>query len=314
MILRPLDPETDLESVVDLLNSFETVPVTLEQMRRWVASLPPGRLVYRAVALDADGGVVGYGCAVHEPWYAEGHFYLWVIVDKRQRDRGIGARLYEDVLAFARQHGAASLESEVREDDLDSQDFAFRRGYRVSLRLFESVLNLDAFDDAPYQAYLADLRRAGIRFFTMAEEGDTAGARRKLYELNLALVRDIPGSTEEWFSLEDFEQNVCGAPWYRPEGQILAADGERWVAMSAVMLVPEKSSSYNLVTGVLREYRGRKLAQALKLLAVAYARQHGAHSMRTSNNSLNESMLAVNRKLGYAPEPGKIVLRIDRLS
>lgn len=314
MIIRQLIPETDIKPVVDLLNSYESPPITEEQMRRWVADLPEGRVVHRVVALDERECVVGYGVAAHETWYAPGLFNLWVIVDKAHRDQGTGARLYEDVLAFAVNHGITSLESEVREDDLNALDFAYRRGYRVKLRLFESVLNLDTFDDSPYQPYLADLRAAGIHFFSMADAGDTPEARRKLYDLNLTVVRDIPGSDEDWFSFEDFERNVCGAPWYRPEGQWLAADGERWVGMSAVMMIPEKSSSYNLITGVLGEYRGRKIAQALKLLAVAYARSQGAHSMRTHNNSLNAPMLAVNRKLGYAPEPGKILLRVDKLT
>jgi GNAT superfamily N-acetyltransferase len=64
---------------------------------------------------------------------------------------------------------------------------------------------------------------------------------------------------------------------------------------------------------VLKEYRGRKIALALKLLATRYARSLGATFIRTNNDSKNEPILAINRKLGYKPEPGwyKCVRKID---
>lgn len=55
---------------------------------------------------------------------------------------------------------------------------------------------------------------------------------------------------------------------------------------------------------MLRDYRGRGLAQALKLQTVLLARRAGMRTIRTNNDSLNAPMLAVNRKLGYRPEPG----------
>lgn len=61
---------------------------------------------------------------------------------------------------------------------------------------------------------------------------------------------------------------------------------------------------YTTYTGVDRACRGRKLALALKLLAVEAARRHGAPYMRTHNDSANAPMLAVNRNMGYSPAPG----------
>ena len=74
---------------------------------------------------------------------------------------------------------------------------------------------------------------------------------------------------------------------------------------------PERNSAYNAFTGVERDYRGRGLAQALKLLAVRFAQHYGAAYIRTNNDSQNAPMLAVNRKLGYRPEPGKYRLVND---
>ena len=61
---------------------------------------------------------------------------------------------------------------------------------------------------------------------------------------------------------------------------------------------------YNMFTGVQRAYRGRGIALALKLLTIRCARSFSARYVRTHNDSENGPMLAINRKLGYQPEPG----------
>ena len=61
---------------------------------------------------------------------------------------------------------------------------------------------------------------------------------------------------------------------------------------------------FNAFTGVRREYRGRGIALALKLLAIDFCCRSGAGRVRTNNDSKNAPMLAINRRLGYLPEPG----------
>lgn len=61
---------------------------------------------------------------------------------------------------------------------------------------------------------------------------------------------------------------------------------------------------YNMITGVDRAHRGRGVALALKLLSIEYARRCGADYIRTHNDAENAPILAINRKLGYQPQPG----------
>ncbi|WP_223166625.1 hypothetical protein [Nonomuraea sp. SYSU D8015] len=53
-------------------------------------------------------------------------------------------------------------------------------------------LDVDDFDDAAFEPYLARARESGIVFTTMAEKGDTEEHRRALYELNRTCSADIP--------------------------------------------------------------------------------------------------------------------------
>ncbi len=53
----------------------------------------------------------------------------------------------------------------------------------------------------------------------------------------------------------------------------LEAQGIRFCSLADF---PDTHSAYNENTGTLRAYRGRKIGQALNVMAARYARQHGA--------------------------------------
>jgi len=80
-----------------------------------------------------------------------------------------------------------------------------------------------------------------------------------------------------------------------------------WAAMSAISRFDDYT--YNLHTGVDRRYRGRKLAQAVKVLALRYARDVlRVATVRTHHNSQNLPMIAINRKFGYVQLAGNFLM------
>lgn len=306
--IRPIQSEADLPGIAAVINAFEAVPVTVDHVRGWVQTAAPGRICHRMVAVNSQDEVIGYSVTIHEDHYPEGQFYVWVGIDPLWQGLGSGALLCADAESFLRAQHVTSLRSEVRDDSPLALRFAERRGFRIEHHLFGSTLDLMAFDERPYHPLLADLEAQGICLCSLADFGDTAEARRKLYDVNRATSLDDPASNGTFMSFEAFERWICGAEWYCPEGQLIAADGDLWVGLAAVRLVPEKCEAYNEMTGVLCSHRGRKIAQGLKLCAIRYARRYGASLMHTNNDSLNAAMLAINRKLGYQPEPGKYYL------
>ena len=60
---------------------------------------------------------------------------------------------------------------------------------------------------------------------------------------------------------------------------------------------------------VAREARGRGVAGAIKRAQIAWARDHGVSAIRTANETRLETMLDLNRRLGYVPLYEEIVLR-----
>jgi RimJ/RimL family protein N-acetyltransferase len=147
----------------------------------------------------------------------------------------------------------------------------------------------------------------------MQELGNTEEAQRKLYDLNETTGMDIPGSSGEpyWGSFENFQQSVCQSYWYKPDGQMVVIDTNNgvWAAMSAITRLEGADYAYNLHTGVNKPYRGRKLAQAVKILALRYAREVlKTDTVRTQHNMKNLPMIAIDRKLGYQQMPGTFLM------
>ena len=302
--IRPLDFETDLPRVAEIINQIDLEPVTVDQLREWWSRETEGEICRRAVLIGPAGAIVAYGMTRRQPWDKPGRFWLALKVDPAWRRQGFGGQLYDYLTGFAIDHGAASFETEVRDNLPEGVRFAEQRGFYIRRHNFESVLRLDEFDEAPFAGVIEAVEAGGVRFSSLAEMGDTEPHRRRLYDLNRRLAYDIPGYDNRFAPFEEFTRFVFQASWYRPEGQIVALDGDRMVGLAAAGYFTETNSMYNMMTGVEAAYRGRHIALALKLLTIRLARQYGADYIRTNNDSDNAPMLAINRKLGYQPVPG----------
>ena len=63
--------------------------------------------------------------------------------------------------------------------------------------------------------------------------------------------------------------------------------------------MPEPKLLLNEFTGVQQDYRGKGIAKALKIHGIAYARAHGYSTIITRNNMRNQSILRLNKQLGF---------------
>ncbi|HLV97811.1 MAG TPA: GNAT family N-acetyltransferase [Ktedonobacterales bacterium] len=308
--LQPLQPATHYPRLAELRSAAKPEPITVEQLQEWEAQAPQGQLRRHQVAVDEQGQIIGYNDAGRDPWMPPGLFDVEVLVDPTWCRQGIGALLYQDALQFCQAQGATRLQGMLRDNCPPCLRFAEQRGFRIERHRFESTLDLDAFDERRFAGHIEAIEASGIHFFTLADLGNTKEAQRRLHSLNERINRDTPGY-QSWLTFEAFQTQICGASWFRPDGQIVAADGENWIGMAAVGFFANTQSMYNMFTGVDRAYRGRGIALALKLLTIRCARAYNARYVRTHNDSENAPMLAVNRKLGYRPEPGLYRVALD---
>jgi len=305
--IRNVCIDTDMPNILRITNPYEDQPRTVDEMRGWFQYSPPGRLHRRLVSVNENDAVTGYGGYVHEAHSPKGNFTAWVIVDPDLRGKGIGSALWDRLMEDLKENGATRLVSDVLDNDTQSLVFSQHRGFAIDQHFFNFELDLTTFDEFRYLPDIAILEASGIRFCALADFPDTQETRHKLYDLNTSDMLENSETSTPWtFSI--FEKSVFQAPWFRREGQLLAIDDDQWIGMAAVGLLPETHSAYNEYTGVLPPYRRRKIATSLKVLAARYAHQNGAQRLLTDSNLRNAPILAINRKMGYKPKPGKYTL------
>lgn len=309
--LRPLDPHKDFGEIAALISCQEDEPTCAARLREDYEAHQESRLRIM-VAADEQGQLLGFYWAWRnqvEPSLAA----FLLVVKPEQRRQGTGNLLYEDMTHAFEAVQPKKVRVSLRDDCPQGRTFAEQRGFALLRQHFGMELDLRSFDEHPYAAILERLEGEGICFTSMAELGDTPENQRRLYALNDAASASTPGQAGEhaWVSFEDFQKSVCQAEWYQPAGQIVAIDtlsGE-WAAMSAITQMLGREYAYNLFTGVDLAYRGRKLGQAVKVLALRYARQVlKAAVVRTHHNTHNLPMIAIDRKFGYRQLPGTILM------
>ena len=306
MQIRLLDPAGDLNLIVAFLARVVREPPSQEALR---ATLTADVQLRRLTAIaDGGGTLVGY-CSITRLASAPiGQATLWAATHPQYRQQGIATALCHDAYTFLRTRQLTDLRSQIEADDHTSLMFAQRRGFTIDRHFFRSTLDLQRFDATPFQSAINDARTQGIAFTTLAALGDTTTTRRRVYELNKVTAADIPGRGP-FFSFEEYEQHRFGHAGYCAEGVILAIDDVQWVGLTQLSIHPENHFAFNEMTGVIREYRGKHIAQALKLLAISYAQAQQMPMLRTFNDSANMAIIAMNRKFGYQPESGFYFMR-----
>ena len=237
---------------------------------------------------------------------------LWVDVevDPDHQGRGIGRALAEQAEREARGTGSVAVLAQARSDRPRDLEFLFRRGFEERRRNRQSRLELPAPGYPNFPRRADELARDGVEFTTLADEGpERIEVRRQVHTLMNAALEDEPRlgaytpSTYEQF----VEWNI-DAPGFLPDAFFLARVGDRYVGISNLELLPaEPGVLHQVFTGTVPEFRGRGIASELKRLTVEYGQDHGFRSIRTSNDSLNHPMWAINEKLGYQREVPRVM-------
>ncbi|MGV3617420.1 MAG: GNAT family N-acetyltransferase [Fimbriimonas sp.] len=302
MIVRPLLTETDYAGLDGLPPGWagETTPRGVDA---------DGYLTRHAV-VEVGATVAGVGIVERQPWREAGHFEVRVYVVPNLRNTGLGSELLREAEGFAESRGASRLTAGVDGTDPVSRAFAQARGYVVTQRFTTNILDMAAYDEALGAAAMARAEAAGYRLFTLAEAGVTAENHRRLYDLNRRLAPELPGNGDEFPSFEEFEREILLADWFAPEGQTVAAHGDRWIALVGIGFDPETRIASHTFSAVDPAHRGRGVGTALKAKALEYVRRIGATEVHTGNDATNVAILRVNERLGYRASPG--VWRVEK--
>ena len=297
--------DADHEAWAQLHNEvFPDYAESAEERRRADRLREPQHKLRRWVC--AEGGqLVGTASYHQETWgYHPRKFYVEVVVRESARRRGLGAALYDTVVAALAEHNPILLRGMLREDWEESARFAAARGYGEGMRVEESVCDIASFDPGDYTADLARATEQGIAIRSLPELESLPGWEEKMYALVQQLLADMPRREPHVAPpFELWRERSLGSPRFLPELNLIAIDRERFVGISNFWRNTIPGRVGTGLTGVLGEYRRRGLATALKVRALSAAKAAGYRETRTWNAAENAGMLGINRRLGFTPLP-----------
>lgn len=298
--LRPVGPD-DYAAVTLIRNQVRPEPMSVTEMME-ADRAKIGEPNYIRLVAELNGQVVAHGWAGANDGLPEGMVGIGVQVERNHRGRGIGEALRVALEEHARARGAQVVETMIRGEDDNSYAWSLKRGYYLYRQRTEATLDLASFDPTPFTGALERVTQTGITF--VGHDGLLPDALlRGAYAVDKATTLDVPGYGDSAFP--DYEKWVTEMePYFNRTYFMLAMDGDRVIGLSTLEFAGQSDGAYTGMTGVLREYRGRGVAVAMKLQTIAEAKRRGLARMRTNNDPDNPPMLAVNRKLGYVFIPG----------
>jgi len=310
--IREFQPE-DYPAITEVCNLVDPdYPSTEAELREEDATWDRGKYVQVRYVAEDGGAIAALAEYNHQPWaFDPRRFFFWIGVRPDRQGRGIGGALYARLLEDFRARDANALRSWSREDRAESVGFLGRRGFRELERAWESRLDMKAFDPARFADRAAV--PAGIEIVSLAEElTRDPEALRRVYAFGAVAGADVPRLDPYTMpGYETWRRNLNG-PWFVPDAWFLAKDGDAIVGQSDLARSEaEPDLMYTGFTGVLREYRGRGIAWALKLRALTWAKERGYREVRTWNSTRNAPMLGINVALGFAKQPVWITFAKD---
>jgi len=302
-LIRPFTPE-DYPTLARIASAtFPDYPASAEEKEFGDTRRDPKCLHARWLA-EREGQPVGYGeYGQRSSAYHPRRFHINVIVQPDCQGMGLGRALYDQVLSALTPFDPLSVRARTREDRTRSVRFLQERGFAEDMRSFESRLDVAAFDPVPFADAEARVRALGVEFKTLRELEDTPGHWQKHYEMGEELSADVPSAeprtrVEKAVWMAARIQN----PGLLRDAYLFAVKGEEYVGVTML----KASGGDDLVTGltgVKRAYRRQGIALALKVRAIAWAKQNGYPLIKTWNEANNRGMLGINERLGFIRQP-----------
>jgi GNAT superfamily N-acetyltransferase len=310
MNIRAFTPD-DYETVANIEKVVNPdLADTAEEIRYYDGVREKHLLYKRFLAEDANGSAFGVGVFRQSSERYHPHkFYLDVNVLPEHRQKGVGQGLLEYLLTQLEDYQVVTVRAVTRADWTHGIRFLEAADFKEEYRAWESRLDVQNFDASPYLQLEKQLKRDGIELKSYANLEGTPDLAHDLWRLDLDAGRDMPDPepfTETTF--ERFQTRALKNPDFAPEAYVVAVkagSGNKleFLAESTLWWSEGKLDAWNGATGTRREWRGKKIALALKIKNILWAQSKSIAQIKTFNDDVNRSMLSINEKLGFVKQP-----------
>ncbi len=259
----------------------------------------------RFLAFD-DGQVIGSAELVAGYWWSEPHqYFLWAAVLPHYQGRGAGKQLHRAMCDALGDRPIHALVASVRDDMQRGVRFVEDRGFQFMQRDAASELCLAAFDPTSVADVQTKLSQHEIEILAVDQlrQRDPHWLT-KIYDLHWELVQDVP-STElrKQLTLEQWQERYVYGSQVDLSLLFVARIGEQLIGMSQLKTDSKgRAVLWSGITGVVRSWRRKGVATALKRAGIDQARRANIERIVTDNEE-NNPMYQLNLALGFRPIP-----------
>lgn len=264
------------------------------------------RYEFQRFVMEHDGQVVAI--AHYQQDETPGKYGIHIEVQPEFQGQGYGRAFYDYLVAALCQKQATVSEATTHESQPSAIQFLTRRGFVQTFKEQPSKLDVPSFDAALFAESWAQVVAQGIQIINLRElQATKPNWKHEWWALEEAIIPDLPyNELGGGRSFEAFEEYLAG-PAIDPTAFFFALDRERLVGLSGFWVNPDQPKKLeNALTGVLREYRRRGIALALKLRGIEFAKAYGAEFIETRNEE-NNPMYQINLMLGFKPIPAWLI-------
>jgi GNAT superfamily N-acetyltransferase len=263
------------------------------------------RLKHQRWVAAQGARVVGYAQYIQYVYdYRPEKFHIELAVLPDCQQRGIGAALYERLIAGLAPLGARKLRADGYENLPEGTRFLRQRGFREVFR--ETPLHLEVleFDPVPFAYLERELGAQGVKVQTLRDlEGDP-DRDRKTYDLYWEVSADVPREDRlVVMSFHEWAKWALADPSVPHEGYLIAVCGDEYIGIAEFGQDPGGENLEGGLVGVKRSFRRRGVATAMHVRAIAYARAHAYARIVTSTAVANVAMRALYERLGFVRQP-----------
>ena len=259
----------------------------------------------RWVAVE-DGTVSGFGSFGQSVFaYHPQRFNINVQVSPNYQRRGIGAALYDRIMAELQPFDPRVLRADAFTNLPQGFPFLQKRGFYEAFRETPVHIDIASFDPSPYAGLEAKLEEKGFVVKTLREMESDPGRDRKIYALYWDVFKDVPQEDFE-VARPDFDEWVkwgLNDPTILPDAYFIVVRGDEYVGLRELAKDPDSDVLQGGLLGVRRACRRQGIGLAMQLRGIAYAREHGYPQLKTCTAIQNLPMQALFDKLGYVRDP-----------
>ena len=303
--IRPFNFSTeDYETLVFIDNAvYREHPFNIETWLYRDKIRKPDRIFQRHI-IEFDDKAVAFG--EYRQSTSPRKFHLFIVVHPDNEHLNIRPIYFEKAMTALSEFNPETIISGALDNLKPDVEFLEANGFKRAISEISSRLDVESFEDQKFAHILEKMKTENIEIISLKElqnrNSDWTGSLNGLYR---TIADDVPRLVEpEKRTDDEFANYLYKDPTFNPECWFVALDQEMIVGLCECMTNQVDTERLdNRLTGVLRSYRRRGIATALKLHTIEFARKSGRKKIVTFNEE-NNPMYLINRMLGFKPQPG----------